>query len=95
MQQSAAAIHVPIVIRILITWVVYAARAVQAVLEADGSPTIIEAAVFAALGIGFGFLLLAWSMKAVLTLFVIGLGMAWGMVLGLLLERVRTQTVRA
>jgi hypothetical protein len=66
-------------------------ESLRRVTDGESPPSILEVAILVLLGMAFGFGFLAFSVHAVMTLFVVGLGAVWGLVLGLLMDRLRQQ----
>ncbi len=79
-------------VQIAIAWLLAFYYAVGDLLEGTAAPSLAEMGVLGALGLAFGFVVIAFALQAVLMFFVMTLGLAWGMVLGLLMERLRPQT---
>jgi len=58
-------------------------------LQLDAPPTLLELLLLSVMGVAFGFAVAAYAMQVILLVGVVTLGLIWGMVLGLLLDRVR------
>jgi len=78
----------PVVIAVLLRWVMSVVGSVRGVLERGEAPTFAEMSSLIFLGLLFGFLFQAYSVKVLLLMFVLALGCAWGMVIGIVVERV-------
>ena len=69
-------------------------RALVASFE-DNTPTLPEVVFFSVLGLVFGYSVQAYSYQAVIMTCVIIAGAAWGIVLGLLLDRLHQHLTRS
>ena len=71
----------------------YAASSLAASFE-ENTPTVSEVVFFSVLGLVFGYSVQAYSYQAILMTCVIIAGAAWGIVLGLLLDRLHQHLSR-
>jgi len=60
---------------------------VRDIVEGQTPPSVLELAMVAAIGLVLGFVFLACAAQALVVLLTVGLGMVWGVVLGIMVER--------
>lgn len=62
---------------------------VRDVIEGQAPPSVLEFVMVAVIGLVLGFVFLACAAKALVALLVAGLGIVWGVVLGIIVERLK------